>query len=275
MAKLNKILESIENLKLTTEVALLENTEVTELVRAQSKLMINENINFIKNELTKGGILEDVQFMLKNAWTQTLMEDIGLPSMDELSGKAHGLFDAAVSKGQDLSYHNVPKYSQADMDAIINAGKSAQADFANTPGGKLNNGINAAQGAYNDVASKAQAAAGDLSGKAQAVYNDVAGKAQGVAGDISGKAQGVYNDVAGKAQAVAGDLSGKAQAVYNDVAGKAQELDYQKTPKYTQADLDALTAKHAQELSNLQNSVGGKLNSGIDQVRNQVTRVLK
>lgn len=231
MAKLNKILESIENLKLTTEVALLENTEVTELVRAQSKLMINENINFIKNELTKGGILEDVQFMLKNAWTQTLMEDIGLPSMDELSGKAHGLFDAAVSKGQDLSYHNVPKYSQADMDAIINAGKSAQADFANTPGGKLNNGINAAQGAYNDVASKAQAAAGDL--------------------------------------------SGKAQAVYNDVAGKAQELDYQKTPKYTQADLDALTAKHAQELSNLQNSVGGKLNSGIDQVRNQVTRVLK
>jgi len=253
MAKLNKILESIENLKLTTEVALLENTEVTELVRAQSKLMINENINFIKNELTKGGILEDVQFMLKNAWTQTLMEDIGLPSMDELSGKAHGLFDAAVSKGQDLSYHNVPKYSQADMDAIINAGKSAQVDFANTPGGKLNNGINVAQG----------------------VYNDVAGKAQGVAGDLSGKAQAVYNDVAGKAQGVAGDVAGKAQGVYNDVAGKAQELDYQKTPKYTQADLDALTAKHAQELSNLQNSVGGKLNSGIDQVRNQVTRVLK
>ena len=78
MAKLNKILESIENLKLTTEVALLENTDVSDLVRAQSKLMINENINFIKNELTKGGILEDVQLMLKNAWTQTLMEDIGL-----------------------------------------------------------------------------------------------------------------------------------------------------------------------------------------------------
>ena len=78
MAKLNKILESIENLKLTTEVALLENTEVTDLVRAQSKLMINESINFIKTELTKGGILEDVQLMLKNAWTQTLMEDIGL-----------------------------------------------------------------------------------------------------------------------------------------------------------------------------------------------------
>ena len=113
MAKLEKILESIENLKLTTEVALLENTEVTDLVRAQSKLMINENINFIKNELTKGGILEDVQLLLKNAWTKALMEDVGLdmiPTGEDVDRFAKNVYNA----GKNFSMESI-KNGAADL----------------------------------------------------------------------------------------------------------------------------------------------------------------
>ena len=78
MAKLEKILEACENFKLESEVALLESTELTELVRAQSKLMIHENMNYIKNALTKGKVLEETQNLLANAWTQVICEDMGL-----------------------------------------------------------------------------------------------------------------------------------------------------------------------------------------------------
>lgn len=82
MAKLDKILESMDSFKIDSEVALLENESLDALTVAQSKKIINESFRFIKSELIQGGILEETQTMIANAWTQAIMEDIYLPEDD-------------------------------------------------------------------------------------------------------------------------------------------------------------------------------------------------
>ena len=157
MAKLEKILESIENLKLTTEVALLENTEVTDLVRAQSKLMINENINFIKNELTKGGILEDVQLLLKNAWTKALMEDVGMEDIKNIipTGEDVDKFAKNVyNTGKAFINENIPPNIMAQHFDQFKNSELGQ-NIANTGRQIANN----AQQFGNDVQQKIQTVA--------------------------------------------------------------------------------------------------------------------
>mgnify|MGYP003607366660 CR=1 FL=1 len=74
--RLEKILEAMENFKLNSDVALLENESLTPLVVAQSKKVLHESLGFIKNELTKGGVLEETQNLLRDAWTKAILEDI-------------------------------------------------------------------------------------------------------------------------------------------------------------------------------------------------------
>ena len=96
--KLEKILESMDSFKLNCEVSLLENEGITDLVRAQTRKDLHESFNFIKKELITGGLLEEAQTMLANTWTQAIMEDIEIPSVDDVkdfgnkvAGGAHGL----------------------------------------------------------------------------------------------------------------------------------------------------------------------------------------
>ena len=246
MAKLNKILESIENLKLTTEVALLENTEVTELVRAQSKLMINENINFIKNELTKGGILEDVQFMLKNAWTQALMEDISMdtfrnmiPTGEDVDKFAKNIYNT----GKDFANENIPKYTSNEYNGMKTAADSLLSDtqgrhaaemaalaskHANEVGG-LKADIGSYQNSQAGLISTLGGNGAKLGVQADSVYADGVNKANQLAGQAQaayGQAKDMANAIPGQAQAAYGQakdmanaIPGQAQAAYD--SGKA------------------------------------------------------
>ena len=257
MAKLNKILESIENLKLTTEVALLENTEVTELVRAQSKLMINENINFIKNELTKGGILEDVQFMLKNAWTQALMEDISMdtfrnmiPTGEDVDKFAKNIYNT----GKDFANENIPKYTSNEYNGMKTAADSLLSDtqgrhaaaiadlnsqhanalaainaqHANEVGG-LKADIGSYQNSQAGLISTLGGNGAKLGVQADSVYADGVNKANQLAGQAQaayGQAKDMVNAIPGQAQAAYGQakdmanaIPGQAQAAYD--SGKA------------------------------------------------------
>ena len=127
MAKLEKILESMDSFKINSEVALLENTDLTDLTRAQTRKEIHESFNFIKEELTKGGLLEETQQILAEAWTQAIMEDIEMPSVDDVKefgnkvaggaqGLGHGiagtagLLNGAAQGGNlgNIEYKNIP-----------------------------------------------------------------------------------------------------------------------------------------------------------------------
>lgn len=141
MAKLEKILEACENFKLESEVALLESTELTELVRAQSKLMIHENMNYIKNALTKGKVLEETQNLLADAWTQVICEDIDLDSIaGGAQGAAHGI--AGVTGGLigaaqggnlgNVDYKNIPGAIHGAASAGYNQGYNPDANIGDT-----------------------------------------------------------------------------------------------------------------------------------------------
>ncbi len=223
MAKLNKILESIENLKLTTEVALLENTEVTDLVRAQSKLMINENISFIKNELTKGGILEDVQVMLKNAWTKVLLEDI---SPDMIDNGMRALANTPTSP-LGAAYIQGLNQVQAANDSLMNDLHAKHAgEIANLQ--KILAGTGARAGvAADNMYAGGVSKAHELAGQAQAAVNAIPGQAQAA----YGQAKDAINAIPGQAQAAYGQakdainaIPGQAQAAYDSAKASAQEI---------------------------------------------------
>ena len=92
--KLEKILEAMEDFKLNSDVALLENESLTPLVVAQTKKVLHESFAFIKSELIKGGILEETQNLLRDAWTQAIMEDI------HLANYVPGMEDEGMSAGE-------------------------------------------------------------------------------------------------------------------------------------------------------------------------------
>ena len=219
MAKLEKILESIENLKLTTEVALLENTEVTDLVRAQSKLMINENINFIKNELTKGGILEDVQLLLKNAWTKALMEDVGLdmiPTGEDVDRFAKNVYNSGKAFVNESIPHHLEQFKNSELGQnIANTGKQISNTIQTAADNHLPkytqsdmNTSYAATAAANDAAIANNNRANDFEHSQKAlidVLNQPGAKAGIMADNAINKTKEIYNNV----QNVAGDKVGR------------------------------------------------------------------
>lgn len=103
MARLEKILESMDSFRINSEVALLESEGLDALTIAQTKKTIHESFNFIKGELIQGGLLEDTQDMLANAWTQAIMEDIYVPSMDDVKDFGNHVAGGAQYAGHALA----------------------------------------------------------------------------------------------------------------------------------------------------------------------------
>lgn len=262
MAKLNKILESIENLKLTTEVALLENTEVTELVRAQSKLMINENINFIKAELTKGGILEDVQFMLKNAWTQTLMEDISMdtfrnmiPTGEDVDKFAKNVYNTGKDFSMDNLKNSIPTGEDVDKFAknAYNTGKA----FINENIPKFTNSEHAAAIAnLNSQHANALAAI-------NAQHANEVGGLQSDIGSYQNSQAGLIGTLGGKGA----NLGVQADGVYADGVNKANQIANQATTAYGQAkDMVNAIPGQAQAVPGQVAALGAKIGANVQGV---------
>lgn len=103
MVKLNKILESMDSFVINSDVALLEAEGLDALTIAQTKKTIHESFKFIKSELIQGGILEETQGLLANAWTQAILEDIHVPSMDEVKDFGNHVAGGAQYAGHALA----------------------------------------------------------------------------------------------------------------------------------------------------------------------------
>lgn len=188
--KLDKILEAMENFKLESDVALLENETLTDLNRAQTKKIIHESFGFIKTELTKGGILLETQELLKDAWTQAIMEDIAyVPSMEdegmstgEMAATGAGLVGAgygakvvapAISRGIGAS-QKIYDGGYGLKPSIVQGYRAAKQQARGTVINDINAVKDAANAAGQAVGNAGQAVAntaGDISKAAGTGYN--------------------------------------------------------------------------------------------------------
>lgn len=158
MAKLEKILESMDSFKINSEVALLENTDLTDLTRAQTRKEIHESFNFIKEELTKGGLLEETQQLLAETWTQAIMEDMEMPSNTPLVSEENefGAGDAAAIAAGTGAIGAGIRYGTPAAQAAYKANVNSDANLTGTTmagkqaaTGQFNSDLAAVKGALN------------------------------------------------------------------------------------------------------------------------------
>ena len=163
--KLERINEACETLMLNARVSLLQESEgLDEKTRAKSELLIHENIRYIKDQLTKGGILEEAQQTLASIWTQVICEDIGLDMNYDVP-----------ADGSSVNGGNV-------MNTVKDFGKAAYAkvfpDVNNSyAGGGMDNGKPSLFGqAVTNAIGHGKAAAGQLATQAGQFADRVSGE---------------------------------------------------------------------------------------------------
>ena len=93
----------MDSFVINSDVALLEAEGLDALTIAQTKKSIHESFKFIKSELIQGGILEETQGLLADTWTQAILEDIYVPSMDEVKDFGNHVAGGAQGVGHALA----------------------------------------------------------------------------------------------------------------------------------------------------------------------------
>ena len=215
--KLDKILEACDTLVLKTNVAILEEAALSGLSDtevAKSKLIIHENIRYIKNQLTQGGILESAQNMLADNWVEAIMEDMSLSDMvDQGRQYAPGMEDDGMSAGQmagaGLAAAGAAgagvRYGMPAAKGYADGGVAGATQAAR---GQMQNDVNAVKAGANHAALAGANMAADASQAGRRMAFD-AGRQVSSAADQASQAvkQGVANQV------------GAATAGYNGIQG--------------------------------------------------------
>ena len=188
-AKYTSLLEACDKVQLTGKLGILEESSLDEAASIKMQLMLNENLTFIKNQITRTPLVENIQVALAEKWTQAILEDISLENQfvqpDE--GLTAGEMVAAGTLGAGAlaagaryaapaaqAAYNARANSGANLTGTMMAAKQAAA----TP---FNNDVAAVR---NAAASTAQAA-GNV---AQAAKNQAGAAAAGFSG-IQGPAK--------------------------------------------------------------------------------------
>ena len=187
-AKYTSLLEACDKVQLTGKLGILEESSLDEAASIKMQLMLNENLTFIKNQITRTPLVENIQVALAEKWTQAILEDISLENpfvQDE--GLTAGEMAAAGTLGAGAlaagaryaapaaqAAYNARTNSGANLTGTMMAAKQAAA----TP---FNNDVAAVR---NAAASTAQAA-GNV---AQAAKNQAGAAAAGFSG-IQGPAK--------------------------------------------------------------------------------------
>ena len=143
-ARYSELLEACNKIQLTGKLGILEESSIDEASSIKLQLVLQENINFIKNQITKTPLIENVQTMLAEKWTQAILEDISFDDVGEFGNKvaggiqstAHGTAGAAgllvgAAQGGNLDKLNYGKLAEG-FPNIIKAGYNA-GYIANSP----------------------------------------------------------------------------------------------------------------------------------------------
>ena len=90
-ARYSELLEACNKIQLTGKLGILEESSIDEASSIKLQLVLQENINFIKNQITKTPLIENVQTMLAEKWTQAILEDIDFAGMVPYGQEDEGL----------------------------------------------------------------------------------------------------------------------------------------------------------------------------------------
>lgn len=136
-AKYSALLEACNTIQLTGKLGILEESSVDEATSIKLQLVLQENVNFIKNQITRTPLIENVQMMLAEKWTQAILEDISFDDVGEFGNKvaggiqsaAHGTAGTAgllvgAAQGGNLDKLNYGKLAEG-VPNIIKAGYNA------------------------------------------------------------------------------------------------------------------------------------------------------
>ena len=196
-AKYSELLEACNKIQLTGKLGILEESSIDEASSIKLQLVLQENINFIKNQITRTPLIENVQMMLAEKWTQAILEDIDFAGMEpyrledegltagEMGAIGAGTLGAgALAAGARYAVpaaqaaYNARANSGANLTGTMMAAKQAAA----TP---FNNDVAAVRNAAASTAQAAGYAAGLVN---QAVRNQAGAAAAGFSG-IQGPAK--------------------------------------------------------------------------------------
>ena len=200
-ARYSELLEACNKIQLTGKLGILEESSIDEASSIKLQLVLQENINFIKNQITKTPLIENVQMMLAEKWTQAILEDI------DLAGIPYGQEDEGLTAGE--------------MAAISGAGALGAGALA--AGARY--AVPAAQAAYNARTNSGANLTGTMMAAKQAAAtpfnNDVAAvrNAAGTVADTAGNFGRAGFNAAGAAKS---DIVGGANNLRNQ-AGTAMD----------------------------------------------------
>lgn len=202
-AKYSALLEACNTIQLTGKLGILEESSVDEATSIKLQLVLQENVNFIKNQITRTPLIENVQMMLAEKWTQAILEDIAVENpfvQDEgLTAGEMGAIGAGTLGAGALAAgarYAVPA-AQAAYNARTNSGANltgtmmAAKQAAVTP---FNNDVAAAKQAVGNVAQVAK----NQTGAMAAGFSGIQGPAKPGAqtaykvGSTLGKVQRVF-----------------------------------------------------------------------------------
>ena len=108
-AKYSALLEACDKVQLTGKLGILEESSLDEATSIKMKLVLNENINFIKQQLFRTPLVENIQANLGARWTQAILEDIDVDGdtqttfMKNISGIKDGVVGGFKAIGEKLA----------------------------------------------------------------------------------------------------------------------------------------------------------------------------
>ena len=193
-ARYSELLEACNKIQLTGKLGILEESSIDEASSIKLQLVLQENINFIKNQITKTPLIENVQTMLAEKWTQAILEDIDFAGMAPYGQEDEGLTAgemAAIGGAGALGAGTLAAGARYAVPAAQAAYNARTNSGANLTGTMMAAKQAAATPFNNDVAAVRNAAGtvADTAGNvAQAAKNQVGAAAAGFSG-IQGPAK--------------------------------------------------------------------------------------
>ena len=192
-AKYSALLEACDKVQLTGKLGILEESSLDEATSIKMKLVLNENINFIKQQLFRTPLVENIQANLGARWTQAILEDIDVDGdtqtafMKNVSGIKDDIVGGFKTIGEKLApvgskFADEVKYTAGKISdagaGLVNKVAEAGKDVNSTVGEKVATVGNTVKGIMPVPADQYDA----MQGSQQALANDHAALAKQASG---------------------------------------------------------------------------------------------
>lgn len=229
-AKYSALLEACDKVQLTGKLGILEESSLDEATSIKMKLVLNENINFIKQQLFRTPLVENIQANLGARWTQAILEDIDVDGdtqtafMKNISGIKDGIVGGFKTIGEKLA----PVGNGYNGAEEVAGGKTALAKNLSTISGDVKDLgtriADAGSGLVNKTADVSNTIKGYMPVSGEK-YSAMEHSQQALANDHAAL-QGNYNSLQNEHSALQGNynsMQGSQQALANDHAALAQQ----------------------------------------------------